>query len=46
LLYANRVDGEDLATLTEEVLLKELRMTPLTARKVLRARDFGLGCDA
>ena len=46
LLYANGVNGEDLATLTEEVLLKELRMTPFAARKVLRARDFGLGCDA
>ena len=46
LLYANGVNGEDLATLTEEILVKELRMTPFAARNVLRARDFGLGCDA
>ena len=46
LLYANGVNGEDLATLTEEILVKEFRMTPFAARKVLRARDFGLGCDA
>ena len=45
LLYANGVNGEDLATLTEEILVKELRMTPFAARKVLRARHFGLGCD-
>ena len=45
LLYANGVYGEDLATLTEEILVKELRMTPFAARKVLRARHFGLGCD-
>ena len=45
LLYANGVNGEDLATLTEEILVKEFRMTPFAARKVLRARHFGLGCD-
>ena len=45
LLYANGVNGEDLATLTEEILVKELLMTPFAARKVLRARLFGLGCD-
>ena len=36
LLYANGVNGEDLATLTEEMLMKEFRMTPFAARKVLR----------
>jgi len=46
LLYANGVNGEDLATLMEEMLVQELRMTPFAARKVVRARDFGLGCDA
>ena len=45
LLYANGVNGEDLATLTEEILVKEFRMTPFAARKVLRARHFDLGCD-
>ena len=45
LLYANGVNGEDLATLTEEILVKEFRMTDLAARKVSRARHFGLGCD-
>ena len=45
LLYANGVNGEDLSTLTEEILVKEFRMTPFAARKVLRARHFGLGCD-
>ena len=45
LLYANGVNGEDLATLTEEILVKEFCMTAFAARKVLRARHFGLGCD-
>ncbi len=45
-LYANGVNGADMASLTEEILVKELRLTPFAARKVVQARDLGPGFNA
>ena len=38
-LFASGVDGADMLDMTQELLVKELRLTGLAARKVLRARD-------
>lgn len=38
-LFASSVNGADLLEATKEVLVKEVRLTPFAARKVLRARD-------
>ena len=38
-LFASSVNGADLLEMTAELLVKEVRLTPFAARKVLRARD-------
>ena len=38
-LFASGVNGSDLLEVTEDVLVKDVRLTPFAARKVLAARD-------
>ena len=38
-LFTSSVNGSDLLTLTEDVLVHEVRLTPFAARKVMAARD-------
>ena len=38
-LFANGVNGADLLEATEDLLVKDVRLTPFAARKILAARD-------
>ena len=44
-LHENAVNGQDLLDADEGLMVKDLRLTPFAARKLLRARDaFLRGC--
>ena len=42
-LFSSGVNGSDLLGVDEATLVRDLRLTPFAARKVLRARDAFLG---
>ena len=41
-LFASSVNGGDLLTLTQDILVKDVRLTPFAARKVVAACDAPL----
>ena len=44
-LHENAVNGQDLVNADELLMVKDLRLTPFAARKLLSARgDFFRGC--